>query len=319
MKDLESKTRRGFLRQLSTLVALPLEIDLASSVVEAAPFQLAYAPPKISCGIGLSAVRSGRSTPEAYLDDKTRCVPEIVSEMASGRLKGLIFAPSDAEIERIARTQLSPHVNSPRALNSLVTSVINEYSSYLKQPDPVLGTHPLANVFPLQIGLIGGGLAAYIIILPEFFRSKYLIADGDGISILRHELKHVKDLFQGIQLGNDKISINEVSNGNISPKFLRYIVELRGYYTELYNWFESKVKLKQVPTSTDFLGQVVGAYSRMREYVQNEPKTPFERRIGQTQLKETSGVSTKRNGNVISLNCDLFRVKEAFTFKYASQ
>ena len=283
---------------------------------EIASPQLAGQLPQYSCGIPISSVRSGAVSPQEYLDDKSGCVPAVAAELASGRLKGILFAPTDLEIARITREQTSLGIKNKNELETRVKLGIKYYHHKLNVTDPEFGAKALSTIMPTSIDLIGKGIAAYIIVLPEFFNSKFLITDGDAESALRHDLKHAQDYFRPIQFGKNTISGKDILSGKITLKFYQHVQELRACYKQLYDLFEELTKKNTISMSNDYLGWVAASYSRYLEYVQRGPKTEFDRTISQLQLNDAKGITSTITDSGVSLAFNLFGVRQDIVLKY---
>lgn len=255
----------------------------------------------------INQVRMGIIKPQEYLQMQN-CLPEVAKAEKIGLLKGLLYQPSDQELETILRELFLPRSDDEQSLQSLVTSSMDSYKGATGED--------VAVMVPGIIGIFGQKVPVYIVFTEELFASASVRNDADVKSILvKHELQHVKDFYHGITLGNIHLSYDTISPKTLRIEFLRELMELRATYAELEAVFKERAGTGNASVSPEWFASVASNYSNFFTYIKENAATDLEMQVGHFQLQEFRGITPKATNGDILLKFDLFGKQDTAAFK----
>lgn len=238
---------------------------------------------KTECdSMSLDQVKKDIIKPQDYLNAQYKCLPEVIKAEESGLLKGIIYQPSDRELEAILRELFSSRANDEQALQYFVRSSIDSY----KSPKGHVGV-----IVPGIIGVFGEKLPIYIGVTETLFSSPAIENDADVRSIIKHEEKHAEDWYKGITLGDIHLDYDTISPETFSLKFLEQLMELRAVYGELEDAFREKVQTGKAYISPAWFASEASNYMQHFNYVKNSAKTDLEKKVRDFQLKDFAGIT----------------------------
>ena len=268
-----------------------------------------YASAQYRCALTLDQAKSGKVTSQKYLNERLNCLPEVLDARDSGMLKGFLYNPSDTELGALLRNLLSGKVNEEQKLSNLVQSSINDY----KQAKDNRGV--VATRIPGVIDFFGENLPQYIAFTPALFHYPVIKNDADVKSIINHELRHVRDWYGGVKLGNTLISHRTITLNSFRIEFLEQLLELRAVYDELKNIFRERVEEGSTQVSSEFFASRIIDYSNHRGFIQNNPIIDLERRVAEMQLEESKGIIPEIREGKRYLNFNLFGKKDSISVR----
>lgn len=255
--------------------------------------------------MSLDQVKMGVIKPQDYLNTQYNCLPDVIKAEKSGLLKGIIYQPSDRELEAILRELLSTRTNDEQELQYLVRSSIDSY----KSPKGHVGI-----IIPGIIGFFGQELPIYIGFTETLFSSPAVKNDADVRSIIKHEVKHAEDWHNGIELGNIHLNYNTISPETFSLKFLEQLMELRAVYGELEDLFREKVETGKTSISPEWFASQANNYTQHFNYIKNSTTTELEKKVRDLQLKEFVGITPETASDYLLLRFNLFGKQNAARF-----
>jgi hypothetical protein len=117
--------------------------------------------------------------------------------------------------------------------------------------------------------------------------------EGDIEKMLLHELKHVRDSYFGINIGNLKITRENFRRKEISNEFHRCLGEVRACHYELQRICQDKQRgIKN--WSTTLLFSVAAQYFKNYSKLGILASTPLEESIAKAQLEECKDIVPER-------------------------
>ncbi len=256
------------------------------------------------CSLSLYQVQAGQVSPQDYLDERFRCLPEVVEARKAGMLKGFVYNPSDRELEDIAKELCFAHQTcTQQELQYATQSAKDGYKERSK-----IGSAATISEFTL----FGQKVPLYVVFAPHFLYSSDAVNnDADVRSTIIHELKHVKDFYKGISLDDIHLSSSTISPKTFNVDFLVNLWELRGEYEELKDMFRERVEKGSVSVSSSRILFNAIDYSNYWRLLESYPANELEDRVRKLQFKEFSGIVPERIGeDEILIRFNLFGREE---------
>lgn len=257
----------------------------------------------------LDRVKKGLIKPQEYIQSQYKCLPEVIQAEKSGILKGFLYEPSDSELEARLREIFSSRTDSEEALQYFVKSSVDGYNSTKAKG------HAAGILVPGIVGIFGEGIPMYVAFTEELSSSPSIKNEADIRSIIKHELQHVEDEYNGITLGDIHLSYNTISQETFSLAFLEELMELRAVYKELEAAFKEKVETGKVSISPEWFGSQAANYSKHFDYIDKSAKTPLEKRVRELQLKEFKGITPQTKTDSIVIKFNLFGKQDSAVIK----
>jgi hypothetical protein len=250
---------------------------------------------------------SGLVSPHDYLNDISGCMSEVKDAQKSGMLKGIMYEPTNNELELILNELLSGIAEDKQELKSLIQSSIESYH------DSDGGD--AAVIIPGIVGVFGQKIPILLAFNETLFSSPSINNDADVISIIKHELRHVEDWYDGITLDNIHLSYDDLSQGTLTIDFLSNLMELRGIYAELEAAFKETVETGKFSISPQWFGSQAVNYSQHWKFLEDYHATDLEKEVREKQFEQFNGIVPKIGTDKISLKFNLFGGKKEASFK----
>ena len=266
----------------------------------------------LECTLRFKNVASGKVLPQDYLDERFRCMPEVQRAYKSGMLKGFLYKPSNEQLEDVLRDLLSSRLKNKEELKYFIESFIDFYNNRMAE-----SSVPEAITIPGFSNLLGQRIPQYISFEDDIdmFTPPAYNNDADVSDLIRHELKHVKDAYNGITLGNIHLTKDMLSSKELGAEFLKHLLELRAEYNTLSGIFEEIVKKGKHSVSKEHLFAKAVNYAGHRHYIKNKANTDLEQKVRDLQLKESKGLIPKIMENKGIIYFDLFGAKGDYTIE----
>jgi hypothetical protein len=153
-----------------------------------------------------------------YINHINETMPEIQKAKSERLLNGIYFNPSDSELEEI----LSHHLTTrgfETGTESFQTVIDDLTIGYKNNKD---------NIFTLSSVPRGDGNATSIFVKPSFFSEEAIETEEDSRNVVRHELKHVDDSYDGVS--HDGQTLDE---SRLGKNFRINYYELRATIAEI--------------------------------------------------------------------------------------
>lgn len=302
MEDLERRLTRRELFDLGRRVGASALAAASLPYEVAAQTNANYQNPKYT--LTLDQVRTGKVSPQAYLDERFRLMPEVQEARKSGMLKGFLYEPTDKELrERFRDLFRDRGVRDENQLQSLVDSTVQSY--YLSKEEA-----PSAFITPTLRPFFGQQVPQYIA-FPEGALSKPEVNnDADVRSLIKIQLKYIQDWYTILRLGGVNLSYI-TSPKEFRTEFLRDFMRLRAEYEVLRDIFRERAETNKLSVSGEWFGVRAVNYTRYLYFVRNNPTTDLERTVSQLQIKEFEGIVPVLKGNNIVLYFNLFGKRES--------
>ncbi len=291
---------RRALFTIGTLSVLSLAIACGGEAKPTAAPQLNPVQYALSeCKTRLYQVESGIVSPNAHMRDLEQCLPEAVAAKNSGMLKGFVYQPSDKELETLLTELFSDRAGNEQELQFLVQSSIDSYKT--------LRGKEAGTIIPTIIGAFGQRIPSYVVFTNELYSSASINNDADARSIAKHELRHVKDWYDGIILGDVRLSFDTISPKTVRIDFLQHLMELRAVYDELKDAYRERVEIGRVSVSPQWFGSQAANYSAHWDFLKNYPATDLEEKARELQFRQFEGIKPETNsGGKILIRFNLF-------------
>ncbi len=230
----------------------------------------------------IDQVISGIITPQQYVQELFDTFPEAQNARRNGGLKGFIYDPSQEEFRRIF-TENYDH----RPIETLrFGEIFNRSIRCFKEADedkesPAFTTSP---TFGIKI-------PRYVVFKRGFFTKNFFLRNDEDVKgIVSHELQHVKDLYDGITLGNEHLDYGSFKKG-IRIKFLDSLAEFRAYGKQVKSFVEVLVKTGRYSESEDYIKHTCLNYLDYRNKLESFPANQLENDLRNFQFAEFSGIS----------------------------
>lgn len=246
-----------------------------------------------NCKYILPQVRAGLVSPNEYVDEWSRCLPEAVILRREGKLGGFLYNPTDEELVALHKKTLQKVSRNPAELNRWVQEGINTYHSVQSSGD-------LGILVPARTEVFGSGNTFYVAFSPISLQSNGLTNDSEMRSLSLHELQHVRDFSGGIRLGKYQLSRPDLERGRITVDFLQNLAELRAGYKELKYIFLETIIKKNPPVTVKYLAGRGVKYHKYWQAVQNA-KTGLEKTVRDIQFVDFKGIIPERQDNIVTI------------------
>lgn len=251
-----------------------------------------------NCALSLYQVKSGAVSPYDYIQERQQCLPELVVARKSGMLKDIIYNPSDNELKSLLRESLYSLTDNPQELQAWIRWEIENYKN---RTEKKIGT-----VFPGIIGVFGKKIPLYVAFTEELFDSPLINNDADVRSVVKHELKHVEDWYNGITLNDIHLSYDTISSRKIRLDFLEQLMELRAYYKELEDVFRENIETGGISVSKSWLGSQAGNYNMYWSFLAGYHVSDLERKLRELQFEQFQGIIPEEKGDKLLMKFNLF-------------
>jgi hypothetical protein len=297
----------GRLKTVAKVLALSAALYLATacgSGVTTKASEPESQPQAVEC-ININDARAGEVTPENYLQNLEDCLPRIQEAKDTWNFGGFLYEPSDDELEEVFTGIFSDFAKDDEDLQYLVQSSIDGYRK--EELDPNI----LGKVMPSIVGAFGKGLRTYVVIQPSLFDpdSPFIKNNADVESLVDHEIKHVEDVYEGINLGDNlHISFDVLGPYMIRKDFFGKLGELRAVYKELEQIFRERIVTGETSISNEWLVSQAKNYRNHWEFIESNASTELEIIVRDEQLERFKGIRSFEalDGNGFVLNFDLF-------------
>ncbi|MEK6946379.1 MAG: hypothetical protein AABX32_02125 [Nanoarchaeota archaeon] len=257
-----------------------------------------------ACTPNLRQVRNGAIHPMEYLSEKERCMPEIIAAKRSGELGGILYEPTDQEVEAVLRQSISKKIQDPDRIAQLVRANMESYLTD-KSKERII-----AKITPSVKAVFGEGHPHYIIITGNLTGFEGIVNDEDVHSVLRHELEHITDYYHGIRFGDMRLSFSTLMGKPVSADFMHHLLEVRATYKELKSAFYQKINQGKSLVSPRWLGHQSRYYTESWNYLKQNAQSDVEREISKLQLDEVKGIMPEMSNGALYLTFNLFGKKE---------
>lgn len=252
----------------------------------------------LRCRWTLDQVKSGFISPEAYLEERYNCLPEVVKAKESGMLKGFLYSPSEEDLRTLLPELLSNISSDKQSLEGLVLSSIRGYKEDEKD---ALGT-----TLPEIIDVFGARIPIYVGFYENLFSSRVVDNDADVRSMITHELQHVEDYYKGIRLNDVYLSYDTITPKTFRFDFLEQLTELRAIYKELEDIFRERVEKGETSVSSLWFGSQGANYLDDWNSLKEYPASDLEQRVRQLQFEQFKGIVPEKSGDTILIHFNLF-------------
>ncbi|MBI3035251.1 hypothetical protein HYY71_02925 [Candidatus Woesearchaeota archaeon] len=291
--NLANLTRREALRYVAVApfaYSIPAYAQGLGSIV--VPFKPS------ACTTSFEQVRAGAVSPQDYLKEREECIPELVVAKNSGQLKGLLFEPTDQELQILLKRELKLIARNDAHLQELVNAAVENYND--GHPDVV------GRVAPGLLGVVGRNVPMYIvfkhqILLPDSLYS----TEADLKTSFAHEVQHVEDFYRGIRLGDLHLKYPGIVPPRMSVKFFEQLGELRATHRELEDVLTYIVRARTIPIGNRLVGAQFLRYIQHWNYVKSEPSTSLEKKTSKLQLDEFADMVPEKKDGLIIINFKL--------------
>lgn len=243
---------------------------------------------------GYQRVKKGLLAPEEYLNDLAYSMPEVQSATDRGWLGGVHYIIDEVGNRKALRNLLlsSKQLSSnPKGLEIILNKAIRKESSQGQDPSPVI-----AKNYNMRVGRSYEKFSL-IKVVPKVFDVPYISRDEDLQNIIRHELSHIQDHYEGIPLGNEVFELRE-----LPQKVRKPISEIRALSHEIEYVFENN------NVSNDAIERPLELIHRYLRSLHN--LSPKEERLVKIQLdqlpfdykiQDGNWVVTHENGKMLTI------------------
>lgn len=260
-----------------------------------------------ACTKSLQQVRSGIVEPRAYIREMELCLPEAAHAKSSGTLKGVIYEPSDQELETLLKQLFFEAGANEQEVPVLTQASLNGYKTIRE------ATQPHGMLIPNLAGFFGMEIPSYVVFTERMLQLPQIKSDSDVRIQFIHELQHIEDWYNGVTMGDIYLDA-ETAMGKLGDDFLQGIFELRAHYRAL----ESILTEFHEKGSTSISPQLFYAESRNYhqywDFLQNYRATGLEIEVRARQLRQSSGIVPERNNaGLVLIHSTLFGEKITLT------
>src|SRR3989338_58484 len=294
----------GLTRREATRLILVGGVYIASNPIGLAIQSRHDAQP--SCTYTLFQVREGLVSPKDYVADKAQCLPEVRQAISDGKLAGILFQPTDHEVEDAVSHSFSSKIEDPVRVDQLVRT---QMKNYVNDKSQEKNKRNIGKFIPSLVAVFGEGHPHYILFTDNLVLFPEINNDADVDSIFRHELEHLLDFNRGITLGNRRLSYAVLRGEAYSAEFMHHLLEVRATYNELRNAFYERVTKGNSSVSPRWLGHQSRYYAESWDFLKKNAKSDFEKEISKLQLAESNGIRPEIEGGTLFISCDLFGQK----------
>jgi hypothetical protein len=259
-----------------------------------------------ACGPGFVDARSDSSLRKEYAAAKAECDSGSQAASAAGKLLGILYDPSEAELKSEMARKYGALGYSPDLISDLTDVTLDA----LARTEGLA----LAEISSTDLRYYGKGIPVFIILKEPAFTSPVLVNEYDAKSILVHELQHVKDWHDGMRAGSLFVGPSAYGNGSAGGEWLVQLMELRAVYGELSEAYRPMALSDTLRISYEWFASRASSYRLHWNRVDSLARTGFEKAINAAQKSEFQGIVPESIGDKLLLHFDLLGKKLTANF-----
>jgi len=282
----------------------------SDTIVHTQPEQELVIP---ECRLTLKQVQSGSVAPEVYVKERETCSPAVVRARQSGVLKGLVYDPSDRDLEELLRDYFFEHASEEEIRNASEEDVRAIVQAGMQSYQNVKALKRAGTVLPTSIRVFGQGYPHYIVFTEWLVSSLGIQNESDVDDIIGHELVHVYDWSKGITLGNVRLARETITLDTFRLDFLVLVMELRAEYRSLSNFYAETLQRGDFSVSKKFFGVVANDYAERFQQLQTYGATEMENNARIALIDEVKGVLPEIRGNQLLMHFNLYGTNRTAT------
>lgn len=229
-----------------------------------------------------------------YIQECANEIPGIAEAEKSGMLKGFLYEPSEDELKGLIKNSLAETIDNELDIYYIVHESIEAYKQ-----------KPVATVVPTSSRIWLDRIPLYILFTDWLLSSPVIKNDADVKSVIRHELQHIEDSYNGITLGGMLLSDYQLSPNTFGPMFYYALSELRADYRQLEDVLKERFEKGRVGISLELFVDVATNYAKNWQFIRGA-FSDLEREIRMFQFIEFKGIVPKRKDNMLILRFNLF-------------
>lgn len=258
------------------------------------------------CGLKYAQVEADSTLASEYFSQQPHCEPELKAATESGRLLGLMYAPSDATL----RAQFM-RVYGDRGYSALETGHLIEAT--LVGLD-MAESFALAEISSTDMNYFGRQVPVFILINRVTVGSPVIRNEFDLRSLFAHELQHVADWHDGLEVGGSKVDGRSLSEAAVRVEWLVQLMEMRADYKVLSLIFQDHVETDSMSHSHAWFSSQAPNYWKHWEAVSALAATETERALAASQKAVFAGLVPEARGDTLLLHFNLYGKKETAVF-----
>jgi hypothetical protein len=261
-----------------------------------------------SCGLEFSQVAGDSSRAAAYFAERSACDSALRRTKASGKLLGLLFDPSEKTL-----TEEFTRAYGGRGFTTLETAgFIDATLAGLGKTESIA----LAEISSIRMDYFARGTPVFILLHRLLVSSTYVRNDHDMQGIFAHELQHVDDWHDGLDIRGVKLDSKSLADASISADWLIPLMELRADYKVLTLVYKDRVEFDSAAYSFEWFASQAPNYMLHWNAVSDLARTDLEMKVAGLQKTEFAGMVPELKGDSLFLHYDLYGRKETATFLY---
>ncbi len=251
-------------------------------------------------------VRAGSVEPSIYVSQMSSSMPEIRDAKKDGILKDVMYSPSEEEIRQTTIEAMANMGYDQNVARSSADVALDAYLTVKK------GDGDRATILPGVNLLFGAHSPMYMVFLEGFAGN--IETDEEFRMTARHELRHIKDFYNGITLGN--FDITGTSPG-VDSEFITNLGELRATHDTSLAIYRAFKTAGRLPVTPGYFGREMDRYALYWKLVKTG-STSTESMLADLQLVEFSDITPEELvDGTVKMTFNVSGKKESLVVKHA--